>query len=231
MTSKNIVDLINRLASVKADASSVYTTAEVNSLTNANRELIEANTQTDITNYNSLDSRLSTLINELEKYLPTGALVPFAGSIIPDGYLLGNGVEVLKASYSDLYSVIGDTYGTASSPDKFKLPDFRGRFMQGANGNLGVYLDAGLPNITGILTPMAIKSDFSGDYYLWCNTGGAFSPAVTGNISVFNSSTLDYISARPAGGNFNASRSNSIYKDGVTTVQPPALAVNILIKY
>lgn len=70
MTSKNIVDLINRLASVKADASSVYTTAEVNSLTNANRELIEANTQTDITNYNSLDSRLNTLIDELANYLP-----------------------------------------------------------------------------------------------------------------------------------------------------------------
>ena len=54
MASKNIVDLLNHLASRKADVSSVYTTEEVNSLTGANRELIEANTQADISNYNSL---------------------------------------------------------------------------------------------------------------------------------------------------------------------------------
>jgi hypothetical protein len=54
MANKNIVDLLNHLASRKADVSSVYTTEEVNSLTGANRELIEANTQADIDNYNSL---------------------------------------------------------------------------------------------------------------------------------------------------------------------------------
>ena len=54
MANKNIVDLLNHLASRKADVSSVYTTEEVNSLTGANRELIEANTQADISNYNSL---------------------------------------------------------------------------------------------------------------------------------------------------------------------------------
>ena len=43
MANKNIVDLLNHLASRKADVSSVYTTEEVNSLTGANRELIEAN--------------------------------------------------------------------------------------------------------------------------------------------------------------------------------------------
>ena len=48
MANKNIVDLLNHLASRKADVSSVYTTEEVNSLTGANRELIEANTQADI---------------------------------------------------------------------------------------------------------------------------------------------------------------------------------------
>ena len=54
MANKNIVDLINHLASVKADASSTYTKTEVNSLTNANKALIEANTQADINNFNSL---------------------------------------------------------------------------------------------------------------------------------------------------------------------------------
>lgn len=60
MANKNIVDLINRLASVKADASSVYTTEEVDSLTNANKELIEANAQADTNNYNTLKGYIDT---------------------------------------------------------------------------------------------------------------------------------------------------------------------------
>lgn len=54
MTNKNIVDLINHLELKKANTSTTYTKIEVNSLTGANRELIEANTQADIANYNSL---------------------------------------------------------------------------------------------------------------------------------------------------------------------------------
>lgn len=60
MANKNIIDLINRLASVKADASSVYTTEEVDSLTNANKELIEANAQADTNNYNALKGYIDT---------------------------------------------------------------------------------------------------------------------------------------------------------------------------
>lgn len=60
MANKNIIDLINRLASVKADASSVYTTEEVDSLTNANKELIEANAQADTNNYNTLKGYIDT---------------------------------------------------------------------------------------------------------------------------------------------------------------------------
>ena len=56
---------------------------------------------------------------------PIGTITPFGGSVIPSGYLLCNGAEVLKTAYAELYAVIGDAFGTASDNTKFKLPDLR----------------------------------------------------------------------------------------------------------
>ena len=56
---------------------------------------------------------------------PIGTISPFGGSVIPSGYLLCNGAEVLKTAYAELYAVIGDAFGTASDNTKFVLPDLR----------------------------------------------------------------------------------------------------------
>ena len=66
--------------------------------------------------------------------VPVGVIMPYAGTTIPDGYLLCDGSEVRTADYPALYGVIGYTYksvtlllGTAT----FALPDLRGRFPLG----------------------------------------------------------------------------------------------------
>jgi len=56
---------------------------------------------------------------------PIGAISPFGGSAVPNGYLLCDGAEVLKTAYAELYAVIGDAFGTASASTKFVLPDLR----------------------------------------------------------------------------------------------------------
>jgi len=72
---------------------------------------------------------------------PIGTISPFGGSVIPNGYLLSDGAEVLKTTYAELYAVIGDTFGTASENTKFVLPDLRvpkkkaGSFTVPTNGN------------------------------------------------------------------------------------------------
>jgi microcystin-dependent protein len=87
--------------------------------------------------------------------IPIGAIIPFAGSIAPYGFLLCDGGEVERAKYGDLYNVIGTTYnGTTPlvGVNTFRLPDLRGRFALGRdnmdNGEsvpnvLGTYVDAG----------------------------------------------------------------------------------------
>lgn len=63
--------------------------------------------------------------------LPTGIIVPYAGSTAPKGWLLCNGAEILVASYQALAAVIGATYG-AAAPGNVRLPDLRGNVPVGA---------------------------------------------------------------------------------------------------
>ena len=76
--------------------------------------------------------------------LPIGVIIPFGGSVIPSGYLLCNGAEVLKTAYAELYAVIGDAFGTASVNTKFVLPDLREAVPKGAglSGKSSVHYDS-----------------------------------------------------------------------------------------
>ena len=74
--------------------------------------------------------------------VPAGAIMPYAGTIVPDGYLLCDGSEVRTADYPILYGIIGYTYKSATllqGAATFALPDLRGRFPLGMdsmdNGN------------------------------------------------------------------------------------------------
>ena len=60
---------------------------------------------------------------------PTGALLLWATTTAPTGYLLCYGQLVSTTIYSALYAVIGTTYGSGSGT--FGIPDLRGRFPLG----------------------------------------------------------------------------------------------------
>ncbi len=87
--------------------------------------------------------------------VPMGAIMPFAGSNAPYGYLLCDGSEVEKTKYPDLYDVIGTTYNGVAplqGVNTFRIPDLRGRFALGKDnmdnaGSVpllsGGYIDSG----------------------------------------------------------------------------------------
>ena len=58
---------------------------------------------------------------------PIGVIRLFAGSVAPNGWLVCNGDTVSRSAYSDLFKVIGTTYGAGNSNSTFTLPDMRGR--------------------------------------------------------------------------------------------------------
>lgn len=73
-----------------------------------------------------------TLVGDLG--VPTGAIMPFCGTVVPAGYLLCDGSEISVTKYAELYALIGNTYnGTTPlvGQNTFRLPDLRGRFALG----------------------------------------------------------------------------------------------------
>jgi len=67
---------------------------------------------------------------------PPGVVVPFAGSVIPTGWLLCDGTEYTIAEYQTLYDAIGLVFKPDATTGKFAVPDLRGRFPLGLD-NMG----------------------------------------------------------------------------------------------
>lgn len=75
----------------------------------------------------------STLFSNVAT-VPIGAIMPYAGTLAPTGWLLCDGSEVYISEYSALFSVINYTYkdqSLLSGYQTFALPDLRGRFALG----------------------------------------------------------------------------------------------------
>lgn len=63
--------------------------------------------------------------------VPTGSMMPFAGSTAPDQFLLCQGQAVSRSTYATLFSVIGTTYGAGDNSTTFNLPNLNGRVPVG----------------------------------------------------------------------------------------------------
>jgi len=70
-----------------------------------------------------------------------GMVMPYAGSSAPSGWLLAYGQDVSRTTYSDLFSVIGTTYGSGDGSTTFTLPDLRGRTVAGQDDMGGTSAD------------------------------------------------------------------------------------------
>jgi microcystin-dependent protein len=81
--------------------------------------------------------------------LPVGAIFPYGGTAAPSGYLLCYGQSLLRASYPDLFTALGTTWGAVDGTH-FTLPDLRGRVVAAPDNMGGVA--AGRLNNTGGMT-------------------------------------------------------------------------------
>lgn len=65
---------------------------------------------------------------------PAGIVMPFAGTVEPQGYLFCDGSAVSRDTYAALFAVIGTTYGSGDGSTTFNLPDLTGRVVIGVSG-------------------------------------------------------------------------------------------------
>ena len=62
--------------------------------------------------------------------LPIGAILPFSGDVIPNGWLLCDGSVIEQEDYPELFEVLAGNYGIISR-EKIRLPDLRGKVTVG----------------------------------------------------------------------------------------------------
>jgi microcystin-dependent protein len=80
-----------------------------------------------------------------EALCPPGTVVAYMGlgTAVPAGWLLCDGKSYSRnAPYDKLYAVIGSASGSADTAN-FNVPDLRGMFLRGVDGNAGRDLDSG----------------------------------------------------------------------------------------
>jgi microcystin-dependent protein len=84
--------------------------------------------------------------------MPAGAMMPYAGSAAPSGWLLCYGQAVSRATYAALWAALGTTYGSGDGSTTFNLPDLRGRVAAGVDnmgGSAANRITSGGSGITG----------------------------------------------------------------------------------
>lgn len=70
--------------------------------------------------------------------VPIGSVHWFVGTTPPTDYLECNGGFVDQATYSELWNLLGFTYGPANGSGDRRLPDLRGEFIRGWDHGRGV---------------------------------------------------------------------------------------------
>ena len=147
-----------------------------------------------------------------------GTIIIWLGEIPPAHTVEANGAALSRTAFAKLFSEYGTKYGEGDGSTTFNLPDLRGRFMEGADGDVGAIKAAGLPNINGSV--LLTRSNGGPD------AQGAFSSEEDIN-NTNNTYSLGWAGFRIT---FDAAHSNPIY-GAADTVQPPALTAMFCVIY
>lgn len=65
-----------------------------------------------------------------------GEVYMYGGSVAPAGFLLCDGSAVSRTTYSDLFDIIGTTFGQGDGSSTFNVPDLSGRVVIGVSTNI-----------------------------------------------------------------------------------------------
>lgn len=147
------------------------------------------------------------LAEQMPPAVPTGALMFFHATTPPEGWLLCNGQGVSRTTYANLFSVIGTKYGAGDGSTTFNLPNLHHRFLEGTTtaSEVGDYVEAGLPNISGallgsVITRSSADTNSSGCIVLESKSGISWGTSGSG-ASVVSQIAIDASESSSAFGN------------------------------
>lgn len=68
----------------------------------------------------------------------TGTILPTVATSAPSGWLLCDGSAVSRTDYSNLFALVGTSFGAGNGSTTFNLPDLRGRSIIGVGQGSGL---------------------------------------------------------------------------------------------
>lgn len=144
---------------------------------------------------------------------PSGAVLAFARSTAPTGWLAADGSAVSRATYAALFTAIGTTFGAGDGSTTFNVPDLRGYFIRGVNtSGSGVdplrtfgstQADAYLNHTHGVTDPTHVHTMGSGNNFAAGagfgvgGSGGSTNTTASSTGITINTSTTGGTETRP----------------------------------
>ena len=135
---------------------------------------------------------------------PIGTILPYGGASAPSGWFICDGTAISRTTYSELFAVIGTSFGTGDGSTTFNLPDLReattkGVGLTGKSNNhydsdgvaLGEFVEDRVQShehkikSTTDNSELAQNSGISGSGASWIQSGTA-----SGYIDKFRASTI-----------------------------------------
>lgn len=149
--------------------------------------------------------------------IPVGAMMPFAGTTAPTGWLLCYGQAISRTTYANLFALTSTAYGIGDGSTTFNLPDYRGRVhigldnMGGSSANRVTSVNADSLNNTG---------------------AGLETTTSTGTVATSGDTTLSVsqipaLTYTPQGGNVNNATTTAFAKGNVADT-PQSLSTGLL---
>ena len=80
--------------------------------------------------------------------MDVGCIYMYGGSVAPSGFLLCDGSAISRTTYSELFSVIGTTYGVGDGSTTFNLPLMEGRVVIGVSWSYALGTTGGTESVT-----------------------------------------------------------------------------------
>lgn len=121
-----------------------------------------------------------------------GEIIQFAGTTIPEGCLVCNGAAVSRTEYSELFSVIGTTYGQGDGSTTFNIPDMLGRAALGVDSTYTVGSSGGASDVLLDSTQIPLHTH-SIPAHTHSNTIAAETPTITHSITAQPSYTYTHL--------------------------------------
>lgn len=103
--------------------------------------------------------------------VPSGAMMPYAGTSAPAGWLTCDGSAVSRATYADLFTALGTTWGAGDGSTTFNIPNMSRRTVVGSGGAGTATLAASVGSTGGAETHTLTNSELPTSTYSASTTG------------------------------------------------------------